>query len=102
MVDIKYGFFGNQPALQIGDFQAATSRSYGPFMPVPDSNWYTIDLTSAKAYMNKLSVGSGLTQIRLRFNLDDNNEALANYLSLYSGSAPVVSRPQLIIEYYVP
>jgi len=43
-----------------------------------------------------------LTQIRLRFKLGDNGNAVANYLSLFSGNAPIDSRPQLIIQYYVP
>ena len=59
-------------------------------------------MTSAKPYINKLAPASGLTQIRLRFKLDDNNNALANYLSLFSGNAPVTYRPQLLIWYYVP
>jgi hypothetical protein len=101
MVDIKNGTFGTS-ALQVTDFQAAASKSYGPFTAALVGGWYSINLTSAKAYVNKLSTLSGLTQIRLRFKLDDNNNAVANYLSLYSGSAPVSSRPQLIIQYYVP
>jgi hypothetical protein len=102
MVDIKNGFFGTAAMLQAGDFQAAGSKTYGPFAPAPVSNWYSIDLTSAKAYVNKLATGSGLTQIRLRFKLDDNNNTVANYLSLFSGNAPAASRPQLIVTYYVP
>ena len=102
MIDVKNGFFGNQPALQIGDFQAAASQTFGPFLPVPVSNWYTLDLSGAKTSINKLTAGSGLTQIRLRFKLDDNNDTRANYLSLFSGSAPTISQPQLIVQYYVP
>jgi hypothetical protein len=101
MVDIKNGTFGAS-ALQIGDFQAAASKSYGPFKPALSGGWYSIDLTAGKGYINKLSTASGLTQIRLRFKLDDNDNAIANYLSLFSGNAPAASRPQLIIEYYVP
>jgi predicted outer membrane repeat protein len=101
MVDIKKGTFGTA-ALQTADFQTAASKTFGPFKPALVGGWYSIDLASAKAYINKLSTLSGLTQIRLRFKLDDNNNAVANYLSLYSGNAPAASRPQLIIEYYVP
>ena len=101
MVDVKNGSFGTA-ALQTSDFQTPADKSYGPFRPTLASNWYSIDLTSAKTYINKLPTGSGLTQIRLRFKLDDNNNAVANYLSLYSGNAPAASRPQLIIQYYVP
>jgi hypothetical protein len=101
MVDIKKGFFGTA-ALQASDFQAKAHKSYGPFTPAPSGGWYSIDLTSGKAYINKFDTLSGLTQIRLRFSLDDNNNAIANYLSLFSGNAPAASRPQLIIQYYVP
>jgi len=101
MVDIKKGIFGTA-TLQPGDFQAAASKSLGPFRPTPINNWYRMDLGSAKAYINKSSGNSGLTQIRLRFKLDDNNNALANILSLYSGNAAAAMRPQLVITYYVP
>jgi hypothetical protein len=40
--------------------------------------------------------------ICVRFKLNNNNNAIANYLSLFSGNAPAASRPQLIIEYYIP
>ncbi len=83
-------------------FQAATSKTYGPFKPAAVNNWYSIDLTNGKAYINKLAANGGLTQIRLRFKLDDNNNAIANYLSLFSGNAPTASRPQLIVDYYIP
>jgi hypothetical protein len=103
MVDIKKGFIGNSLALQLTDWTTAASKSYGPFSPVLGSGWYTMDLTSAKAYVNKVAAtNGGLTQIRLRFKLGDNNDAIANYLSIFSGNAGIASRPQLMIEYYVP
>jgi hypothetical protein len=102
VVDIRKGFFSNSANLQVADWQANANITFGPFTPALTGGWYTINLTSAKAYINKLATGSGLTQIRLRFQLDDNNNAIANYLSLYSGNAGAASRPQLIIEYYVP
>ena len=102
MVDIKKGIFGTA-ALEIADFQAAANKTYGPFSPSLVSGWYNIDLTSGNAYINKTSTSSGLTQIRLRFKLDDNNNTIANYLKLYSGdSAIAADRPQLVIKYYVP
>jgi hypothetical protein len=102
MVDFKKGYFGPAAGLQVGDFQATANKSYGPFKPVLASGWYAINLTPAKAYINKLATNGGVTQVRLRFKLDDNNNAVANDLSLYSGNAPAASRPQLIVEYYVP
>ncbi|MFZ5923061.1 MAG: choice-of-anchor Q domain-containing protein [Chloroflexota bacterium] len=101
MADIKKGIFGAS-GLQAGDFQAAANKSVGPFKPALSGGWYNLNLTGAKAFVNKLATSGGLTQIRLRFKLDDNNNAVANFLSLYSGNSPAASRPKLIIEYYVP
>ncbi|MEW5830008.1 MAG: DNRLRE domain-containing protein [Chloroflexota bacterium] len=101
MVDIKKGILGTS-ALQTTDFKTAASKTYGPFKPTVVSGWYSINLTAGKAYINKLASSGGLTQIRLRFKLDNNNNGVANFLSLYSGNATAASRPQLIIEYYVP
>lgn len=102
MADIRKGPF-DKAALQGADFQARAGKSYGPFKPALVSNWYSIDLTGAKAYINKSSSSAGLTQIRLRFNRDDNNNAVANILRLFSGNAPLAAnRPQLIITYYEP
>jgi hypothetical protein len=105
MADIKKGLFGTS-ALQATDFQAtftaATGKTVGPSIPTPVSNVYSINLTSGKAYINKLSTNGGLTQIRLRFKLDDNNNTLANYLSLYSGNVAAASRPKLVITYVIP
>ncbi len=101
MIDIKNGVFGIA-ALQASDFQAAASKSYGPFNFSNTHISYSIDLTSAKAYINKLATNDGLTQIRLRFKLDDNNNKVANFISLYSGNALAANRPQLVITYIVP
>lgn len=101
MADVQKGSFGTS-ALQVTDWKASAGKTVGPLTPSLAGGWYTLNLTSAKNFVNKLSSGSGLTQIRLRFKLDDNNNAVANYLSLYSGNAGAANRPQLIIEYYVP
>ncbi len=101
MVDIKKGYFGTA-ALQTSDFRAAATKTYGPFSPAPSGGWYSMDLTAGKAYINKLSTLSGLTQIRLRFKLDDNNDRIAQYLTFSSGNASATLRPQFIIKYSVP
>jgi hypothetical protein len=45
---------------------------------------------------------SGITQFRLRFQLDDDNDAVADFLRFYSGNSIAANRPVLVIEYYVP
>ena len=102
IVDIKNKPFGSYAGVEGIDFQSKANKSYGPFKPALVNGWYAIDLTPAKAYINKLNTNGGMAQIRLRFKLDDNNNAVANVLKLYSGDAPSASRPQLVVEYYVP
>ncbi|MEK6752868.1 MAG: right-handed parallel beta-helix repeat-containing protein [Chloroflexota bacterium] len=101
MVDVRKGMFGTAP-LALTDFKATASKTVGPTSPALISGWYNLNLTPAKAFINKLATGGGLTQIRLRFKLDDNNNATANFLKIYSGNAGAANRPQLVIEYYVP
>ena len=103
LIGINTGPIGSS-ILQATDFQLATNAvtPLGPFILVPTDNWYSIDLTNGKTYINKLATKNGLTQLRLRFKLDDNNNTVANYLNLYSGNAPADSRPQLVIAYFVP
>lgn len=105
MFDIKNGFFGRTPLLELADFQMAATGTSGPSVIPPHfvNNVYSFNLVGIKALINKLSTNDGLTQIRMRFKLDDNNDAVANYLSLYSGNAVnVADRPQLVITYTMP
>ncbi len=106
MIDMRKGFFATLPALQISDFQALASSGitgFGPFSPVPSGTLYTITLPpAAYPYVNKLTTNGGLTQLRLRFKLDDNNNAIANFISFFSGNAGAALRPALVIEYNVP
>ena len=100
IADIRLGVFGTSPLLQAADFQTLGVGTYGPFVVAPVSNVYSINLTAGKLSINKLNSNSGLTQIRLRFKLDDNGNAVANYLSLFSSNAvSAADRPQLTITY---
>jgi len=99
-IDIKKGKFYTLLALQINDFQAKANLSrVGRFPNRLYSGWYRSVLNNAAfPYINKV----GITQLRLRFLLDDNNDNQADILNLYSGNAIKANRPKLIVEYYVP
>jgi len=101
VTEVKKGTFSTS-ALQVGDFSVTANKTIGAQSPALVSGWYSLNLTVGKGFINKLATSGGLTQIRLRFNLDDNNNTVANYLKLYSGNAGAASRPQLIVEYYIP
>jgi hypothetical protein len=101
-LDIRNGSFGNNIDLQSGDFQAAASRANVGTIPNTPSanNWYSAKLLAvAYPYINP----AGVTQLRLRFVTDDNDDANADYVKFYSGNfASFASRPWLVVVYYVP
>ncbi|HEY5901441.1 MAG TPA: choice-of-anchor Q domain-containing protein, partial [Anaerolineales bacterium] len=102
LVDIRRGVFGGGAALQTGDFSAVSNlNAAGAFNKNPlAGSWYQAVLKpTASPYINK----TGVTQLRLRFQLDDNNDLGADYLSIFSGdNGTIASRPLLYIEYYIP
>jgi hypothetical protein len=100
-VDMRKPYFGPAIGLVIGDFQAAAGKkAVSTFVPFPTlGNWYSAGLNAAgRAYVNK----SGTTQFRLYFATGDNDDMAADYMKFYSGNAGAASRPQLVIEYYIP
>jgi hypothetical protein len=100
LVDIRKGAFGGNSALGLGDFNAKASKnSVLTFSQVPANQWFSKALAEGNlAYINK----TGPTQFRLRFQLDDNNNLLADFIKIYSGNAHAANRPQLIVEYFIP
>jgi hypothetical protein len=101
-VDIRKGAFGGASGLQAIDFQAAANRNnVGVIKNIPlAGNWYQTNLFSpAWPFINR----DGITQIRLRFAKDDNDDMNMDCLRFYSGNFTTSSyRPTLIIEYYLP
>jgi Tol biopolymer transport system component len=100
-VDIRYGPFGDANALQVTDFQAAASQNkIGIMRNASTSNWYTSILKPAAfPYISLI----GVTQLRLRFLLDDNDDLGADTLQFYSGDhGNLAFRPRLEIQYYLP
>ncbi len=104
VVDVRKGFFGPTSALEARDFQTPASISaIGPYDPTPVLGVYTINLSSsAFSSINKLVTSGGLTQLRVRFQKDSNNNSVANYATFYSSYATIAYRPRLTITYYVP
>jgi hypothetical protein len=104
-MDMAEGYFGfdsylGSQALQPSDFQApSTLDGVGSIQnnPVGDLYW---SLLSGDA--NRFINLKGVTQLRLSFQLDDNDDLGADYISFYSGNAfDLSNRPRLQIEYYV-
>ena len=102
LVDIRKGVFGGNAALQLADFSALSNLdAAGVVGKTPLAGaWYQAVLKpAASSSINK----GGVTQFRLRFQLDDNNDGGADYLSFFSGNnGTIASRPLLYVEYYIP
>jgi hypothetical protein len=98
-VDIRKGPFG-VAALQLADFNAAASAvKVGAFDKTPPAlGWYSAALNAAgRSNINK----AGLTQFRLYFALDDNNNHIADFMKFLSGNS-LSNKPVLVITYVVP
>lgn len=105
-VDLRQGAFGSFGPFQIGalqasDFQAPASfYSAGVMTDNPVAGWYWVSLDSKALSLINLK---GVTQLRLGFLLDDDDDRRDDYISFFSGNYGVTSaRPQLSIKYYVP
>jgi hypothetical protein len=101
VVDIRQPYFGANPSLLSTDFQAASSKNtVGVLTYAPTPGWYTIALNETSFPFVDLS---GTTQLRLRFQVDDDDDLQTDILKILSGNATNISdRPALIVEYYVP
>jgi hypothetical protein len=103
-VDVCKNMFGTTAALQLTDFNFNNTTNCkllaGAFGNTPVSGWYSANvLSTAWSKVNK----TGLTQFRLRFYKDDNDDGAADYWRFFSGNYSTVSlRPTLLIEYYLP
>lgn len=98
-VDIRQGVFGSDANLALEDFNAAASATkVGIFGETPASGWYSAVLNSAgRSKLNR----TGLTQLRLYFTIDDNNNLVADYIKFLSGNS-TINKPLLLITYSLP
>lgn len=102
-LDIVPGFFGNAVSLDPQDFQSAptglvTAAGILPF-PLTD-NSETVGVIGATG-LAAVSLTS-TTQIRVRFQTDDNDNNVEDRLGFFSGdSTPASVRPKLTVFYYV-
>jgi hypothetical protein len=98
--DVQSGSgFSGSTALQTGDFQAAATAVQAASLSNATANgtWSEGNLNAAGlAAINK----TGTTQLRVYFNLDDNDDLGNDYLGYYSGdNSTAANRPQLVVTY---
>ncbi len=97
--DVQSGGLSGSTALQTGDFQAAATAVQAASLSNAASNgtWSEGNLNAAGlAAIDK----AGTTQLRIYFNLDDNDDGGNDYIGYYSGdNATAANRPQLVVTY---
>jgi hypothetical protein len=98
-VDMRNPAFGNS-ILELIDFNFAAKKvKSAVFNPNAVSGWFRARFNNGgKLYVNR----TGVTQLRLYFSIDDNNNNVADFIRFYSGNASAGDRPKLLITYYVP
>jgi FG-GAP repeat len=100
IADIRRPFFGSFVGLAPSDFQARASLNRaGTFNPASNWGWCVAILGSGSFPFINLA---GTTQFRLRFALDDDNDAQADFVTFFSGNASPSFRPVLIVKYTIP
>ncbi|MGE5250446.1 MAG: choice-of-anchor tandem repeat GloVer-containing protein, partial [Bacteroidota bacterium] len=100
LVDLRRGGFSGNWALQLSDFSAAPTGTARERILLLTGAWYAAQMGPTNLlYINKF----GVTQFRLRFSKDDNDDLSADYLRFFSGDASTPDyRPVLVIGYTVP
>lgn len=100
LVEIRNGPFNNNAALQTADFSAAASPgALRDRFAILTYSWYAAQLSNANLLLiNK----AGVTQFRLLFSKDDNDDRGADLMKFFSGNSVDANKPELIISYYVP
>ena len=97
VVDIKNGYYGTLTTPEIIDFEAASSTTSVATLPYPTTNntYVSSSLNSSgMANVNK----TGLTQFKLRFTTDDDNDGSNDYLSIGDGGTANY-KPKLEVTY---
>ncbi len=98
-VDVRAPSFG-AATLQLTDFNSAALKTrVGTFNPTPVGAWYSAALNADG--LSNISKTT-LTQFRLYFSKDDNDNRAANFIKFASGNAAAADQPLLIISYTLP
>jgi hypothetical protein len=90
-VDIKNGYYGSDDNVRANDFESASTATNVATLPYPAANGDYSEAalnSSGRSSINK----TGITNIKVRFTTDDDNDSTADYLNIYdSSSNPALS-----------
>ena len=98
-VDVMSGGFSGSTALQSADFEAAATATAAATLSAPAANgdWSEGALSASGLAAINLS---GTTQVRVYFDLDDNDDGGDDHMGYYSGDhSSAANHPQLVVTY---
>lgn len=100
LMEIRSSAFGNSSLLLSTDFSASASPgSVRDQLGALTFSWYAAEVDNVNLpFINK----AGITQFRLLFSLDDNDDLGGDYLKFFSGNSTDANKPELIITYVLP
>jgi len=99
VADVRRNMFGTSPSLQTMDFNVSPNLAVsGQFNPTASGGrWRSAYLSSSAPF---ISLG-GVTQFRVYFTRDDNDDISADYIRFFTGEAGSKA-PQLFVYYFIP
>ena len=81
------------------DLASAGNLNVATSFPIPAGNGYTVFADIDSAYFGSIAI-DGLTQFRVRFANESDDDNTMDFISFHSGEAGATVRPELIVEYY--
>jgi len=101
LLDMGDSIIGDTTGLDTFDYadDAAAALDVATSFPLPGGNGFTTFAEVDPAYFGLVDV-AGRTQFRVRFETTTDNDGFSDYISLYTGEANSILRPELIVEYY--
>ncbi len=99
LLEVRDGAFGKSLSLEAIDFSSPAGLGSSIEQMISLGSVSTTLLSSNNLkFINKY----GVTQFRVRFSKDDNDDRGADYVKFFSGNSTDSNRPQLTVTYYVP
>jgi len=80
LVDIKNGHYGVASTLVVADFEAASSATAVGTLPYPSANKSPSSCSLNASGLSNINK-TGLTQIKVRFATDDDNDTVNDHLT---------------------
>ena len=98
-VDVQSGGFSGSTSLENSDFEAGSLAAAAGILSTPAADGDWAEATLGAAGLAAINAG-GTTQVRLGFQLGDNDDRANDYVGFYAGDdADPANHPQLVVTY---